>query len=198
MAVSAVPVYQQVARRIGTERMQKYLDAFQYGNREIGPVIDRFWLDGPLRISALEQIEFFDKLRRGGLPVSARSLDIVREIITAEAVSGGAIRTKTAVRLASMVRRAKGVTRLACRLCRSRRRFIGLRDEYRYRRPCRSRAPHGGQQNRFWVSSGRSEDRHSGDRVAGGRRGAHRSYPGSFASMRARVPDSRKLVRCPE
>ena len=95
MAVSAVPVYQQIARRIGTERMQKYLDAFQYGNREIGPVIDRFWLDGPLRISALEQIEFFDKLRRGDLPVSARSLDIVREIIPSEAVSGGVIRAKT-------------------------------------------------------------------------------------------------------
>ncbi|ARQ01389.1 class D beta-lactamase [Pseudorhodoplanes sinuspersici] len=95
MAVSAVPVYQQIARRIGTERMQKYLDAFQYGNREIGPVIDRFWLDGPLRISALEQIAFFDKLRRGDLPVSKRSLDIAREIIPSEAVSGGHLRSKT-------------------------------------------------------------------------------------------------------
>lgn len=95
MAVSAVPVYQQIARRIGTERMQKYLNAFQYGNREIGSQIDRFWLDGPLRISALEQIEFFDKLRRGDLPVSARSLDIVRDIIPSEVVSGGHIRTKT-------------------------------------------------------------------------------------------------------
>jgi len=95
MAVSAVPVYQQIARRIGTERMQRYLDAFQYGNREIGSQIDRFWLDGPLRISALEQIEFFDKLRRGDLPVSKRSLDIVRDIIPAEAISGGTIRAKT-------------------------------------------------------------------------------------------------------
>jgi beta-lactamase class D len=95
IAVSAVPVYQQIARRIGTERMQKYLDAFQYGNREIGPVIDRFWLDGPLQISALEQIEFFDKLRRGDLPVSKRSLDIVRDIISVEPISGGVIRAKT-------------------------------------------------------------------------------------------------------
>ena len=95
MAVSAVPVYQQIARRIGSERMQKYLDAFQYGNRQIGSAIDRFWLDGPLHTSALEQIEFFDKLRRGDLPVSARSIDIVRDIIPAEALSGGAIRSKT-------------------------------------------------------------------------------------------------------
>lgn len=95
MAVSAVPVYQQIARRIGSERMRKYLEAFNYGNHEVGPEIDRFWLDGPLRISALEQIAFFDKLRRGDLPVSARSLDITRDIIPAEPIVGGFLRAKT-------------------------------------------------------------------------------------------------------
>ncbi len=95
MAVSAVPVFQQIARRIGAERMKKYLDAFRYGNREIGSQIDRFWLDGPLKISALEQIDFFDKLRRGDLPLSQRTLDIGRDIITSEAVSGGSLRYKT-------------------------------------------------------------------------------------------------------
>ena len=34
IAVSAVPVYQEIARRIGAERMQKYLDLMDYGNRE--------------------------------------------------------------------------------------------------------------------------------------------------------------------
>ena len=41
--------------------MKKYLEAFHYGNREIGTQIDRFWLDGPLRTTALEQVEFFEK-----------------------------------------------------------------------------------------------------------------------------------------
>ena len=95
LAVSAVPVYQQIARRIGAERMRKYLEAFQYGNREIGSALERFWLDGPLRISALQQIEFFGKLGRGDLPVSVRSLDIVRDIIPAETISGGFLRSKT-------------------------------------------------------------------------------------------------------
>jgi beta-lactamase class D len=36
IAASAVPVYQEIARRIGAERMQKYLDLFEYGNRNIG------------------------------------------------------------------------------------------------------------------------------------------------------------------
>jgi beta-lactamase class D len=95
MAVSAVPVFQQIARRIGSERMKKYLDAFRYGNRDVGSEIDRFWLDGPLKISALEQIEFFERLRRGDLPLSQRALDIGRDIIPSEAVSGGSLRYKT-------------------------------------------------------------------------------------------------------
>src|SRR3982074_1121772 len=36
ISVSAVPVYQEIARRIGQERMQKYLDLFEYGNRDLG------------------------------------------------------------------------------------------------------------------------------------------------------------------
>src|SRR4029077_20695418 len=35
IAASAVPVYQEIARRIGQERMQKYVDLFEYGNRDI-------------------------------------------------------------------------------------------------------------------------------------------------------------------
>ena len=50
IAVSAVPVYQEIARRIGAERMQKYVDLFDYGNRDIGGGIDQFWLTGNLRI----------------------------------------------------------------------------------------------------------------------------------------------------
>src|SRR4051795_8981422 len=81
IAASAVPVYQEIARRIGAERMQKYLDAFEYGNRSIGGGIDRFWLTGGLRTSAFEQIDFVDRLRRGVLPVAKRSQEQVRDIL---------------------------------------------------------------------------------------------------------------------
>ena len=46
IAVSAFPVYQEIARRIGEERMQKYVDLFDYGNRNIGGGIDQFWVTG--------------------------------------------------------------------------------------------------------------------------------------------------------
>ena len=82
IAASVVPVYQEIARRIGAERMQKYLDLFEYGNRDIGGGIDQFWLTGDLRIDPIEQIDFVDRLRRGVLPVSKRSQDLVRDILT--------------------------------------------------------------------------------------------------------------------
>ena len=67
IAVSAVPVYQEIARRIGAERMQKYVDLFEYGNRDIGGGIDQFWLTGNLRIDPVQQVDFVDRLRRGTL-----------------------------------------------------------------------------------------------------------------------------------
>ena len=80
-AASAVPVYQDIARRIGAERMQKYLDLFEYGNRDIGGGIDQFWLTGDLRIDPMQQVDFVDRLRRGVLPVSKRSQELVRDIL---------------------------------------------------------------------------------------------------------------------
>src|SRR6201992_3887605 len=69
IAVSAVPVYQEIARRIGPERMQKYLDLFEYGNRNIGGGLDQFWLSGALRIDPVQEIDFLDRLRRGRVPM---------------------------------------------------------------------------------------------------------------------------------
>lgn len=95
IAVSAVPVYQEIARRIGQERMQKYLDLFDYGNRDIGGGIDQFWLTGNLRIDPIQQIDFVDRLRRGVLPVSKRSQELTRDILPVTRVGDATIRAKS-------------------------------------------------------------------------------------------------------
>jgi beta-lactamase class D len=95
IAVSAVPVYQEIARRIGAERMQKYVDLCEYGNRNIGGGIDQFWLTGDLRIDPVQQIDFVDRLRRGVLPVSKRSQDLVRDILPVTKAGDATVRTKT-------------------------------------------------------------------------------------------------------
>jgi beta-lactamase class D len=95
IAASAVPVYQEIARRIGAERMQKYLDLLEYGNRDIGGGIDQFWLTGALRIDPVQQVDFVDRLRRGALPVSKRSQDLVRDILPMTKVGDAVIRAKS-------------------------------------------------------------------------------------------------------
>jgi beta-lactamase class D len=95
IAVSAVPVYQEIARRIGAERMQKFVDLLEYGNRDIGGGIDQFWLTGNLRIDPFQQVDFVDRLRRGVLPVSKRSQDLVRDILPVTRVGDAVIRAKS-------------------------------------------------------------------------------------------------------
>jgi len=95
IAVSAVPVYQEIARRIGEARMQKYVDLFDYGNRDIGGGIDQFWLTGNLRIDPVQQVDFVDRLRRGALPVSKRSQDLVRDILPVTRAGDAIIRAKS-------------------------------------------------------------------------------------------------------
>ena len=95
IAASAVPVYQEIARRIGPERMQKYVDLLDYGNRDIGGGIDQFWLTGNLRIDPMQQVDFVDRLRRGVLPVSKRSQELVRDILPVTKVGDATIRTKS-------------------------------------------------------------------------------------------------------
>jgi len=95
IAASAVPVYQEIARRIGEVRMQKYVDLLEYGNRNIGGGIDQFWLTGDLRIDPIQQVDFLDRLRRGVLPVSKRSQDLVRDILPVTQVGDAVIRAKS-------------------------------------------------------------------------------------------------------
>lgn len=96
MKYSVVPVFQQIARRIGAERMQKYVDEFNYGNRDIGGApIDKFWLEGNLRITPLEQIDFLTRLLRDDLPISQRNLDLVRDIVPTEKTGQATVHGKT-------------------------------------------------------------------------------------------------------
>ena len=49
-----------------------------------GAPLDAFWLEGPVAISAREQVSFLERLRRGALPVSPRAMAEVRGLDLAE------------------------------------------------------------------------------------------------------------------
>lgn len=95
IAASAVPYYQEVARRIGRDRMQTWLNRFGYGNRDISGPIDDFWLHGPLRITPLEQIAFLERLHKGELGIQPRNLTILKSIIRSEPAPGITMYSKT-------------------------------------------------------------------------------------------------------
>jgi beta-lactamase class D len=75
--------------------MQKYVDLFEYGNRDIGGGIDEFWVKGNLRIDPVQQIDFVDRLRRRALPVSKRSQDLVCDILPVTKAGDSVIRAKS-------------------------------------------------------------------------------------------------------
>lgn len=81
---SAVPYYQELARKIGRDTMQHYLDTMRYGNMTIGDSVDNFWLDNSLKISPDEQVGFIKKLYFNTLPLSKRSHRLVRSMMLQE------------------------------------------------------------------------------------------------------------------
>lgn len=94
-AVSCVPVYQELARRVGQQRMEKWVKAARYGNQAIGGGIDVFWLQGDLRISALEQVEFLQRLKHDRLPFSKKNMAVVKDFMVVEQGEGWTLRAKT-------------------------------------------------------------------------------------------------------
>jgi len=81
---SAVPWYQEVARRIGRDTIEKWIDSLQYGNMNISGPVDSFWLNNTLKISPDEQLGLVKKLYFDQLPFQKRSQQIVRDVMLIE------------------------------------------------------------------------------------------------------------------
>ena len=92
---SAIWFYQEMAQRIGPAKMKQYLEICQYGNSDISGGQDRFWLEGGLRISSREQIDFLRKLQAGNLPFSRWTMDTVRGMIVQDRGKDFILRAKT-------------------------------------------------------------------------------------------------------
>ena len=93
--VTNVPIFKELARRIGLERMRESVKKLGYGNMEVGDVVDLFWLDGPLEISALEQTEFLHRLVTRDLPVKVAAIDTVKQITIVENTADYTLHAKT-------------------------------------------------------------------------------------------------------
>lgn len=72
--ISSVPYYQEVARRIGKDTMQNWLDSLKYGAKDdtslfkISTSIDSFWLDNTLKITPDQELGVVKQLYFDQLP----------------------------------------------------------------------------------------------------------------------------------
>jgi beta-lactamase class D len=95
MRNSTVWVYQRFARAIGERQERRYLQSIAYGNADPSGGIDRFWLDGNLRISAEEQVSFLRRLHRNELPFRVEHQRLVKDVMIVEAGREWILRAKT-------------------------------------------------------------------------------------------------------
>jgi len=97
--VSCVPAFQELARKIGPERMQEWLDKIGYGNKDMCNRPDSFWLpraDQPnILITPEEQAALINKLITGKLPVKKETVDALLNIMQIESTSRSTLFGKT-------------------------------------------------------------------------------------------------------
>ena len=84
MQASAVPVYQELARRIGLELMQQEVKRVGFGNMNIGQQVDNFWLVGPLKITPEQEAKFAYQLATAQLPFDKSVQYQVKEMLYIE------------------------------------------------------------------------------------------------------------------
>lgn len=83
--LSCVPCFQELARKAGPTKMNKYLKQFEYGEMQVDSNnIDRFWLEGESKISQKQQIEFLRKLYFSELGISKETEEKIKKLIFIE------------------------------------------------------------------------------------------------------------------
>jgi beta-lactamase class D len=102
MRHSVIWYYQAMARDIGTENMQQYVNLLDYGNRDISGGIDQFWLDSSIKISAREQVQFIENLVEEKLPIDKQHMRTVKRIMINEEADSYVLHGKTGTRLSDM------------------------------------------------------------------------------------------------
>ena len=93
--LSAVPYYQEVARRIGKDTMQLWLDSLHYGTQKIKTKIDTFWLDNSLKIKPDEELGLVKKIYFQQLPFDKRPQTIVKKVMLQESNANYQLSYKT-------------------------------------------------------------------------------------------------------
>jgi beta-lactamase class D len=92
---SVVWYFQSLARAVGAQRMQAWLDRLDYGNRDISGGIDQFWLGSSLRINAYQQLDLVLRLKHETLPFRHSVQQAMHEMLIQPSDLPGVLHGKT-------------------------------------------------------------------------------------------------------
>ena len=93
---SCVPCYQEIARKVGAERMNQYLEKLKYGDMKVDPNnIDVFWLEGASGISQYQQIDFLKRFYNGELTIANSTEQMMKRLMVLEETDTYILSAKT-------------------------------------------------------------------------------------------------------
>lgn len=82
---SCVPCFQEIARKIGVENMENYLNKLRYPTMDVREeTIDNFWLRGNSKITQMEQIDFLQRFYTKKLPILNSTRDKMLKLFEIE------------------------------------------------------------------------------------------------------------------
>jgi beta-lactamase class D len=96
---SALWYYQAMARRLGMPAERRFVERVRYGNANTSGGLDKpgapFWVDGSLKISANEQVDFLRRFYEGRLGLSDRTTRLTKDIMIAQETPAWRLSAKT-------------------------------------------------------------------------------------------------------
>lgn len=95
MKYSCVWYSQLLRSQLGLEKVQSYLESFEYGKQEMSRGVTEEWLRSCLKISPKEQVDFIRKMVQGSLPVSKHACQMTKDILFLEELNGWKLFGKT-------------------------------------------------------------------------------------------------------
>ncbi len=97
--VSCVPAFQNLARKIGSEKMRLWIEKINFGDGDTSSGTDIFWLPAKgrktLLISPEEQAKLICKLVKGKLPFSEKAQAVLKDVMTIRKTVNGIFYGKT-------------------------------------------------------------------------------------------------------
>ena len=95
MKESCVWYSQVLTKKLGMKKFQEYVTKFDYGNNDLSGDkeqnngLTNAWLSSSLKISAIEQIDFLQKMLAGKLPIKPHAIAMTKNILFVEELKNG-------------------------------------------------------------------------------------------------------------